>query len=216
MANENGIAQAQWYVLYTYSGYENKVAQSIMKVVEYRKLQDQVLEVKIPVETVLEITDVESAEKSRRKNPDEEVVEPANDTESDASDKKKSAKKAKEKEVTRKIFPGYVLVKMIYSDEVAYHIRSIRGVTCFVGSSPTDPTPLTEKEVAQLGVDLGKTVEVNVSVGDQVRISGTAMDGFTGVIQSINIEERTCNVLVSMFGQETPTELSLSQVIRLD
>lgn len=180
MANENTVASAQWYVLHTYSGYENKVAQSIMKVVEYRGLQEKILEVQIPVEQVHEITD------------------------------------GKEKDVTRKIFPGYVLVKMIYSDEIAYHIRSIRGVTCFVGSSPTDPTPLTEKEVAALGVDLGQIVEVNVAAGDTVRISGTAMDGFTGVVQSVNAEEGTCNVLVSMFGQETPTELSLSQVVRLD
>ena len=180
MANENSIAQAQWYVLHTYSGYENKVAQSIMKVVEYRKLQDQILEVQIPVEQVHEITD------------------------------------GKEKDVTRKTFPGYVLVKMFYTDEIAYHIRSIRGVTCFVGSSPTDPTPLTEKEVAALGVDLGQIIEVNIAVGDTVRIAGTAMDGFTGVVQNISPEEGTCNVLVSMFGQETPTELPLSQVIKLD
>ena len=180
MANENNIAQAQWYVLHTYSGYENKVAQSIMKVVEYRKLQDQILEVQIPVEQVHEITD------------------------------------GKEKDVTRKTFPGYVLVKMIYSDEVAYHIRSIRGVTCFVGASPTDPTPLTDKEVKAMGVSLGQVVEVNIHEGDTVRIAGTAMDGFTGVVRNVNAEEGTCNVLVSMFGQETPTELSLSQVVKID
>ncbi len=180
MTNETGIGPAQWYVLHTYSGYENKVAQSIMKLVEYRKLQDMIVEVQIPTEQVREITD------------------------------------GKEKEVTRKIFPGYVLVKMVYTDEIAYLLRTIRGMTGFVGSNPNDPVPLSEKEVAALGVDLGQAVQVNISVGDIVRIAGTAMDGFTGTVQSIDAENGICNVLVSMFGQETPTELSLSQVIRLD
>ncbi len=180
MTNETENRSAQWYVLHTYSGYENKVAQSIMKLVEYHKLHDLIVEVQIPTEQVREITD------------------------------------GKEKEVTRKIFPGYVIVKMIYTDETAYLLRTIRGMTGFVGADPNNPVPLSEKEVAALGVDLGTVVKVNLSVGDTVRIAGTAMDGFTGTVQSVDAENGTCNVLVSMFGQETPTELSLSQVVRLD
>lgn len=180
MTNETENKSAQWYVLHTYSGYENKVAQSIMKLVEYHKLHDLIVEVQIPTEQVREITD------------------------------------GKEKEVTHKLFPSYVIVKMIYTDETAYLLRTIRGMTGFVGADPNNPVPLSEKEVAALGVDLGTVVKINLSVGDTVRIAGTAMDGFTGTVQSVDAENGTCNVLVSMFGQETPTELSLSQVVRLD
>ncbi len=171
---------AQWYVIHTYSGYEKKVSETILRKAENLQMKDKILEVQIPTEEVTEITD------------------------------------GKEREVTRKTYAGYVLVHMIYSDEAAYLIRSIRGVTGFLGADPNQPIALTPAEVASMGVDLGRTVEVNISAGDSVRITGTAMDGFTGVVQSINIEERTCNVLVSMFGQETPTTLALTDVRKID
>ena len=120
----------------------------------------------------------------------------------------------KEKDITRKIFPGYVLVHMIHDDEVAYLIRSIRGVTGFLGADPNQPIPLSPSEIAAMGVDLGTTIEINLSIGDSVRIVGTAMDGFTGVVRSIDIEEGTCEVLVSMFGQQTPTKFALTEVAR--
>ncbi len=178
--SEQKAPKAEWYVIHTYSGYENKVAQSIVKKAENQQLTDKILEVQIPTEQVREITD------------------------------------GKEKEITRKIFPGYVLVHMIHNDEVAYLIRSIRGVTGFLGAEPNHPIPLTPSEIAAMGVNLGETVEINLSVGDAVRIVGTAMDGFTGVVQSIDIDEGTCEVLVSMFGQETPTKLALTEVARAD
>lgn len=180
MTNETESQSAQWYVLHTYSGYENKVAQSIMKLVEYHRLYEYIVEVQIPTEQVREITD------------------------------------GKEKEVTHKLFPGYVLVKMIYTDETAYLLRTIRGMTGFVGADPNNPVPLSEKEVAALGVDMGTVIRVNLNVGDIVRIAGTAMDGFTGVVQSVDAVNGSCNVLVSMFGQETSVELPLSQVARVD
>ena len=176
--SETSTPKAEWYVIHTYSGYENKVAQSILTKAENQQLTDKILEVQIPTEQVREITD------------------------------------GKEKEITRKIFPGYVLVRMIHNDEVAYLIRSIRGVTGFLGADPNQPIPLTASEIAAMGVDLGKNVEINLSVGDSVRIVGTAMDGFTGTVQSIDIDEGTCEVLVSMFGQETPTKFSLTEVAR--
>ena len=176
--SENNAPKAEWYVIHTYSGYENKVAQSIITKAENQQLTDKILEVQIPTEQVREITD------------------------------------GKEKEITRKIFPGYVLVHMIHNDEVAYLIRSIRGVTGFLGADPNQPIPLTASEIAAMGVDLGETVEINLSVGDPVRIVGTAMDGFTGVIRSIDIDAGTCEVLVSMFGQETPTQFALTEVTR--
>jgi transcriptional antiterminator NusG len=170
---------AKWYVIHTYSGYENKVAQDIEKVVENRKLHDLILEVQVPTEKVTEITD------------------------------------GKVKEVEHKTFPGYVLLKMIYTDDTWHVVKNIRGVTGFVGPA-SEPTPLSEKEVAALGVDLGTTIQVDYAVGDTITISGTAMDGFSGVVQAINLEDGTVDVLISMFGRETAATVQLNQVIRQD
>ncbi|MDO5559982.1 MAG: transcription termination/antitermination protein NusG [Oscillospiraceae bacterium] len=171
---------AKWYVIHTYSGYENKVAQNIEKVVENRKLHDLILEVRVPTEKVTEITD------------------------------------GKTKEVERKTFPGYVLLKMVYTDDSWYVVKNTRGVTGFVGPA-SEPTPLSEKEVEALGVNLNlSSVEVNINEGDSVRVSGTAMDGFVGVVQKVDVDAGTVDVLVSMFGRETPATLGLTQVIKLD
>ena len=121
----------------------------------------------------------------------------------------------KTKEVERKTFPGYVLLKMIYTDDTWHVVKNIRGVTGFVGPG-SEPTPLSEKEVAALGVDLGTSVQVNYAVGDTVTISGTAMDGFSGIVQNINLEDGTVDVMISMFGRETAATLQLNQVIRQD
>jgi len=171
---------AKWYVIHTYSGYENKVAQNIEKVVENRKLHDLILEVRVPTEKVTEITD------------------------------------GKTREVERKTFPGYVLLKMVYTDDSWYIVKSTRGVTGFVGPA-SEPTPLSDREVEALGVNLGEpTVEVNIVPGDSVRITAANMDGMVGVVQKIDAENRTVDVLVSMFGRETPATLSLTEVMKLD
>jgi len=170
---------AKWYVIHTYSGYENKVAQNIEKVVENRKLHDLIQEVRVPTEKVTEITD------------------------------------GKSKEIERKTFPGYVLVKMVVTEDTWYVVRNTRGCTGFVGPA-SEPTPLSEEEVKKtFGIDVS-TVEVNFKEGDRVQISGTAMDGFIGIVQGINIEERTVDLLVSMFGRETPTTLPINQVIKVE
>ena len=170
---------AKWYVIHTYSGYENKVAQNIEKVVENRKLHDLIQEVRVPTEMVTEITD------------------------------------GKTKEIERKTYPGYVLVKMIVTDDSWYVVRNTRGCTGFVGPA-SEPTPLSEKEVKSLfGIDVS-SVEVNFKVVDKVQISGTAMDGFIGVVQNIDLEQRSVDLLVSMFGRETPTTLPISQVVAVE
>jgi transcriptional antiterminator NusG len=170
---------AKWYVVHTYSGYENKVAQNIEKVVENRKLHDLIQEVRVPTERVTEITD------------------------------------GKTKEVERKTYPGYVLLKMVCTDESWYVVRNTRGCTGFVGPA-SEPTPLSDKEVESLfGIHVS-SVEVNFKEGDRVQISGTSMDGFVGVVQKINIDDKTVDVLVSMFGRETPTTLPLSQVVSVE
>ena len=115
----------------------------------------------------------------------------------------------------RKTFPGYVFLKMVYTDDTWHVVKNIRGVTGFVGPG-SEPTPLSESEVEKMGVDLGSSIEVNYAVGDTVTISGTAMDGFSGVVQAINLEDGTVDVMISMFGRETAATLQLNQVIRQD
>ena len=167
---------AKWYVVHTYSGYENTVKATIEKTVESRGLHDQILAISIPLETVTEIT------------------------ESGVS-----------KTYDRKVFPGYVLVKMVYSDDTWHVIRNIRGVTGFVGTSSNDPTPLTEDEVYAMGVEK-KEIIVNYAVGDLVRIQDGPLSGFTGTVDNIEIDKNAVSVIVSMFGRETPVEFELDQV----
>ena len=167
---------AKWYVVHTYSGYENTVKATIEKTVESRGLQEQILAVSIPLETVTEIT------------------------ESGVS-----------KTYDRKVYPGYVLVKMVYSDDTWHVIRNVRGVTGFVGTSSNDPTPLSEEEVYEMGVEKREIV-VNYAVGDTVRILDGPLSSFTGVVETLEVEKNAVSVIVSMFGRETPVEFELDQV----
>lgn len=180
---------ARWFVVHTYSGYENKVATNIETVVENRRMSDQILEVSVPTETVTEVKD------------------------------------NKTKEVERKIFPGYVLVKLAVfydeetgtsemSDEAWYIIRNTRGVTGFVGPG-SKPVPLTDAEVAALGVEK-RLVEVDYSVGDTVTIIGGPFDGFSGTVQELDTSKNYVRVSISMFGRETPVEFELNQVEALN
>ncbi len=166
---------AQWYVVQTYSGYENTVKATIEKTIENRQLQDVICEVAIPMETVTEVTD---------NGP---------------------------KTYERKLFPGYVLVKMVMNSDTWYIVRNIRGVTGFVGASSTNPLPLTEKETIQWGVERHEVV-VNYKVGDTVRIADGPLTSFTGRVEALDIDKNSVRVIVSMFGRETPIELELDQV----
>ena len=139
---------AKWYVVHTYSGYENKVATNIEKAVENRKFHDLIGEVKVPTETVTEIKD------------------------------------NKKRDVERKIFPGYVLVKMIMTDESWYAVRNIRGCTGFVGPS-SKPVPLTDQEVANLGIE-NHQIEVSYKVGDTVSITEGPLEGFIGTVEELD------------------------------
>lgn len=114
------------------------------------------------------------------------------------------------KTVERKVFPGYVLVKMVMTDETWHLVRNVRGVTGFVGSG-NKPIPLTEAEIASLGVEK-KEVVVNYAVGDNVRITDGALESFLGVVEEIDLERQKVRVIVSMFGRETPVELDLDQI----
>ncbi len=175
---------SKWYVIHTYSGYENKVKDNIEKVVANRNMQDQILEVKVPTEIVTEIKE-----------------------------------NGESKEVERKIFPGYVLVKLAVlevkdeltmSDDAWYVIRNTRGVTGFVGPE-SKPVPLTEAEVAALGVEK-KIVEVNYNIGDFVNIIDGPLAEFSGIVEELDIEKNYVRVKISMFGRETPVDFELNQV----
>ena len=166
---------ARWYVVHTYSGYENTVKATIEKTVQSRQLQDQILTVSIPMETVTEITEAGHA-----------------------------------KEVERKVFPGYVLIKMVMTDDTWHLVRNVRGVTGFVGSA-NKAIPLSEEEVLAMGMEKHEIV-VRYSVGDNVRIIDGPLAGFAGTVEDIEPEKNSVTVVVSMFGRETPVELELDQV----
>ena len=166
--------EAKWYVVHTYSGYENAVAAAVMKAAENRKMTDLIKEVNIPMETVTEITD---------NGP---------------------------KTYDRKVFPGYVLVKMVMTDDAWYIIKNVRGVTGFVTSGSDKPTPLTDDEVYQLGMEKREIV-VGYKVGDTVAIIDGPLSGFNGVVEELDVEKNKVRVTVSMFGREMPVELELDQ-----
>ena len=169
---------SKWYVVHTYSGYENAVATAVMKAAENRKMTDLIEEVRIPLETVTEFTD------------------------------------AGEKTVERKVFPGYVLIKMILTDESWHLVHNVRGATGFVGSDGK-AIPLTEQEIYDLGVEV-KTVSLDFEVGDTVKVIDGPLAGFLGKVDEIDIPNNSVSVVVSMFGRETPVDLELDQVETLD
>ena len=175
--NTNNAEVARWYVAHTYSGYENKVKDTLEKAVENRGMQHLVQEVVVPMEEQIEIKD----------------------------DKKKTTLK--------KVFPGYVLIKMILTEESWYIVRNVRGVTGFVGAGGK-PVPLTDDEIRSMGFEK-VPVTINYEVGDTVQVASGPLEGFVGVVQEINMEKEKVRVLVSMFGRETPVELEFSQIQKM-
>ena len=168
----------KWYVIHTYSGYENTVASSIEKAVENRGMHDLITDVTIPVEIVREV------------------------------------KNGKTREIERKLFPGYVLVKMILTDESWYLVRNTRGCNGFVSPNSNKPLPLTDEEAAQWGAEKHETetIEISYKVGDSVRVCDGPLSGFVGIVDEIEQQQNRVHVIVSMFGRETPVELELNQV----
>ncbi len=167
--------ETNWYVIHTYSGYENKVKANIEKIVENRSMQDQILEVIVPVQ--------------------------------DAVEEKNGQKKV----VSRKVFPGYVLINMNMNDDTWYVVRNTRGVTSFVGPG-SKPVPLTDEEVSSMGIETSMKPSINLQKGDSVKITAGPFENSIGVISEINTHKRTVVVKVSIFGRETPTEIDFEQV----
>ena len=172
--SQNKEEQPKWYVVHTYSGYENKVKTDLEKTIKNRELEEFFFEIIVPMEEQIEIKD------------------------------------GKRKTNLKKVFPGYVLVKMIVTEETWYIVRNTRGVTGFVGSG-TDPIPLTDEEIRNMGFE-EVPVNVDYDINDSVQVINGPLKDFVGTVQEINKEKAKVKVLVSMFGRETPIELEFSQV----
>lgn len=171
------MAEANWYVVHTYSGYENKVKANIEKIIENRHLEDQILEVRVPMQDVVEL------------------------------------KNGARKQVSKKLFPGYVLINMIMNDDTWYVVRNTRGVTGFVGPG-SKPVPLTEGEMRPLGVQ-GESLVIDFAEGDNIIVTDGVWKDTIGVIQSINTGKQCVTINVELFGRETPVEISFSEIRKM-
>lgn len=170
--------KSRWYVVHTYSGYENKVKMNLEKTIENRGLHDLINDIQVPMEEVVEVKD------------------------------------GKKKITQKKVFPGYVLVQMIMTDESWYVVRNTRGVTGFVGPG-SKPVPLTDDEVLAMGIT-EKVIDIDILVGESVKITSGPLENFVALIQEINVEKHKIKGLVDMFGRETPVELNFNQIEKLD
>ena len=168
------MAEASWYVVHTYSGYENKVKANIEKTIENRHLEEEILEVRVPIEEVSEI------------------------------------KNGVQKQVQRKMFPGYVLINMVMNDDTWYVVRNTRGVTGFVGPG-SKPVPLTEAEMRPLGINQDHVV-VDFAEGDSIVVIGGVWKDTIGVVQSMNQSKQSVTINVDLFGRETPVEISFADI----
>lgn len=172
------MSEANWYVVHTYSGYENKVKANIEKTIENRKLQDQILEVTVPMQDVVEV------------------------------------KNGAKKQVSKKMFPGYVLINMIMNDDTWYVVRNTRGVTGFVGPG-SKPVPLTEAEMKPLGIKNEELI-VDFDLGDTVTVTSGVWENTIGMIKRIDRHKQIVTINVDMFGRETPVEISFTDVKKMD
>ncbi len=171
------MAEANWYVVHTYSGYENKVKANIEKTIENRHLEEQILEVRVPMQDVVEV------------------------------------KNGAKKQVSKKMFPGYVLINMIMNDDTWYVVRNTRGVTGFVGPG-SKPVPLTEAEMRPLGIK-AEDVVVDFAEGDTVAVIAGVWKDTVGVIQSMNYGKQIVTINVDLFGRETPVEISFTEIKKM-
>ena len=171
------MSEANWYVVHTYSGYENKVKANIEKTIENRHLEDQILEVRVPMQDVVEM------------------------------------RNGAKKQVSKKLFPGYVLINMVMNDDTWYVVRNTRGVTGFVGPG-SKPVPLTAEEMLPLGIS-NENVVIDFAVGDSVVVIGGVWKDTVGMIQSINENKQCVTINVDLFGRETPVEIRFTEIKKM-
>ena len=178
MSQKDYESEPRWYVVHTYSGYEDKVKTDLEKTVKNRELEDYFFDIVVPMEEQIEIKD------------------------------------GKRKANLKKVFPGYVLIKMIVTEQTWYIVRNTRGVTGFVGSG-TDPIPLTDEEIRAMGFE-ESSINVDYDINDSVQILNGPFKDSIGTVQKIDKEKHKVKVLISMFGRETPVELEFSQIQKVD
>ena len=166
--------ESKWYVVHTYSGYENKVKANIEKIVQTRNMHELIEEVIVPMHDTVEV------------------------------------KNGQKKNVSRKVFPGYVLIKMVMNDETWYIVRNTRGVTSFVGPA-SKPVPLTENEILTMGLDTPNET-MDIDIGESVKVIAGPFEDSVGVVKEINLSKKIVIVNLSVFGRETPVELNFTQV----
>ncbi len=171
--------EAKWYVLHTYSGYENVAKENLEIVIDKYALQKRIFDIIIPMEDVVE------------------------------------EKNGKRQVVSRKLMPGYIIVKMIYGDDIWHAITRTRGITGFVGPKGR-PLPLTEEEIHKMRLERVAVVATDLQENDKVEVLEGALNGFVGTVVSVDAVANKCRVIVEMFGRETPVDLSLEQVRKVD
>ena len=171
------MSEAKWYVVHTYSGYENKVKANIEKIIENRHLEEQILEVRVPMQDVVEL------------------------------------KNGAKKQVSKKLFPGYVLINMVMNDDTWYVVRNTRGVTGFVGPG-SKPVPLTDAEMRPLGIR-SENIVIDFAEGDNIIVTDGVWKDTVGVIQSINTGKQCVTINVELFGRETPVEINFTEIRKL-
>jgi len=171
------IDDFKWYVVHTYSGYENKVKANIEKILENRGMQELFEQIIVPVQDTIEL------------------------------------KNGKKKVISRKIYPGYVLIKMVMTDDTWYVVRNTRGVTSFVGPA-SKPVPLTDEEIISMGIEL-PDFELDLELNEPVRIVTGPFEGSVGTVKSINYQKKTVTITLSVFGRETEVEADYHVLLRM-
>jgi transcriptional antiterminator NusG len=197
------VQEAKWYVAHTYSGYENKVKVNLEKTIANMHLEDTILEVRIPVQEVVETTGTDEGEADKIEYTEEGERKP-----------QKKKKAPKQKLVKRKLFPGYVFVHMILNDDNWYIVRNTRGVTGFVGADSTKPIPLTESEMVSLGV-APQAPSIDFNVGDTVRVTNGVWVNAVGVVDSIDESRQTVKISIPEFMNGTPVGMNVTDITKV-
>lgn len=177
-AIDSDMEDAKWYVLHTFSGYENVAKENLEIVKEKYNLQHRIFDIVIPMEDVVE------------------------------------EKNGKQKIVSRKVMPGYIMVKMIYGDDIWHAVTRTRGITGFVGPKGR-PLPMTDEEIHKMRLEKNTVVDISITENDKVEVLEGALNGFVGTVISVDRENAKCKVMVEMFGRDTPVDLSLEQVRKI-
>ena len=170
--------EAKWYVLHTFSGYENVAKENLEIVKDKYNLQERIFDIVIPMEDVVE------------------------------------DKNGKKKIVSRKVMPGYIMVKMIYGDDIWHAVTRTRGITGFVGPKGR-PLPMTSDEIHKMRLEKNTVIDISIVENDKVEVLDGALNGFIGTVISIDREIAKCKVMVEMFGRDTPVDLGLEQVRKI-